>query len=464
MNSVKVPAQGFVYPDAMNPVSTESEGALLGSILRGGREVYAKACEIVTGEMFWSTSHRSVWECFERLYNNGMQIDVIVTGDEMELMQKMGELEGEWGNGVWSGRAYLADLRSNGDPRNVETYAVQVQDYYFKRFLLQFSGKIGGWSANGRRPKEIVQDIYAELSKLQIHDAHDEHTVPIATAIGEAYDWTDKAARGEVVGVPTGLVDLDKLLGSLVNGNMYLLAARPKRGKTGLLLTIARNVARSGKRVGIFSLEMSRLQVGQRLIAQESGINLQSIINGKLRDDEWAKYTHAVEVAASYPIVINDMKSINVGGMRNVARRIKAEGGLDLLIVDYIQLAGSENKRYENRNVEVTAISRGLVHLAGELDVPILAAAQLNRAIEARASKRPILSDLRESGSLEQDAYAVMFLHELEDETKQNIIGLELAAHRNGPTGVIELLFRDSIVKFENLFTKYSGGDLPRAE
>lgn len=456
MNKITLPEQGFVIADDLKPISQESEQALIGCVLRGGRGTYERVREIVTPEMFWWSSHQSIWQALERLYEAGHQIDTIVLGDEMERMKALGELEQEWGNGTWSGRAYLGELRANGDPRHADTYAARVQDYHFKRFLLEFSGKMAGWSANGRAAKDIMQDVYNEFGKIELYNSQDEYTVGMDAVMSEVYDWTGAAAAGKVVGIPTGLVDLDKLIKGLIPDNVYLVAARPGQGKTGLLLTIARNVARRGKRVGIFSLEMSRLQVGQRLLAQESEIDLQSIIHGTLREDEWPRFTHGVEIMASLPIVINDLSSISISQIRNTARRMKRDG-LDLLIVDYIQLAGTDNKkRYENRNLEVTEISRGLKHLARELDVPILAAAQLNRAVEARANKKAILSDLRESGSLEQDSYAVMFLNAPDDETKAktNLIQLELAKHRNGPPGEIELMLRRPLVKFENAFLR----------
>lgn len=440
--------------DIKKPMSLETEQHLIGAVLRGGRETYEKVKDFITPDMFWSVSHQSVWAGIDKIYNNGMQLDTVIVGDEMERMLAMGELVEEWGNGVRNGRAYLSDLRRDGDPRNVETYAEQVQDYHIKRHLLEYSSKLAYWSANGRRGKDIMRDVEAEMSKILLFSAQDEYTVPISTAVSESYDWTDKASRGEIVGVPTGFIDLDRILKSLIAGNVYLIAGRPGQGKTGLVLSIARNAAMNKKRVGIFSLEMSRLQVAQRLIAQEAEVDLQSIISGELKEHEWAKYTHGVEVVADYPIVINDLSSINIAQIRQTARKIKAAGGLDLLIVDYIQLATGDGANYERRELEVGSVSRGLKYLARELDVPILAAAQLSRAIEKRAEKKPILSDLRESGSLEQDAYAVIFIYKSDDEFNKNVVCLDVAKHRNGPVGNCELIIRNSFVKFENAETK----------
>lgn len=434
------------------PISLPTEQHLIGAVLRGGRSSFEQVKDFILPEMFFSIGHQSVWQGLFKVYDAGLQLDTVIVGDEMERMLKMGELEEEWGNGIINGRTYLARLRESGDPRNIESYAEQVQDYHIKRHLLNFSGKIAYWSANGRRGKDIMSDVESEFSKISIFSAQDEYTVPIGVGVSEAYDWIDKAARGEIVGVPTGFKEVDKLLGSMIAGNVYIVAGRPKKGKTGFLLSVAYNVAKKQKkRVGIFSLEMSRLQVSQRLISMESQIDLHRMILGELEEKEWAMLTHAVEVTADLPIVINDLSSININQIRRTARKIKASGGLDLLIVDYIQLASgvSEGKAFERRDLEVSAVSRGLKYLARELNVPILAAAQLSRNIETRADKKPILSDLRESGSLEQDAYAVMFLHKEKEDSDVN--ELIVAAHRNGPTGTAELLFRNHLARFEDL-------------
>jgi len=436
------------------PMSLETEQHLIGAVMRGGRRTFEKVKDFITAEMFWSGSHRSVWEGMRKIYENGMQLDVIIIGDEMERMQAMGEIEQEWGNGVLSGRAYLAHLRGEGDPRNIETYAEQVQDYHIKRHLLDYSAKIAYWSANGRRGKDIMQDIEAELSKIAIFSAQDENTVPISEAVSLAYDWTDRASKGEIQGVQSGFIDLDKILGTMIAGNVYIVAGRPGTGKTAFCLSVARHAAKKQKRIGIFSLEMSREQVAHRLIAQEAEVDLQNIIHGKMEEGDWTPYTLGVETVANWKIVVNDLSSINIAQIRHTARKMKAAGGLDLLIVDYLQLAtGTDTRKNEKRYQEIGEISRGLKHLTNELNIPILAAAQLSRAVEQRATKRPILSDLRESGDLEQDAYCVMFLYKKEDD-KNNVHEMIVAKHRNGPVGNCELVFRHAYARFDNAMTK----------
>jgi len=433
--------------------SRQNEVGLLGAIMRDGTK-YAQAREIVTSNCFSWQPYGLVWDAFEQLYSNGMSIDTITVGDELERLGKINEFRLA-DSAQFSGRLALSQIREHGDPRNLLSYAENVMDYAAKRQILQFLNKGASWAMNGRRAKDIIADMNMEFSKVTIYGAEDEFTVPMSVAVSEAYDWTDRASQGKVVGVPTGLIDLDRVLGSMIAGNVYIVAGRPGQGKTGLLLTIAKHAAqRDKKRVGIFSLEMSRQQVAQRLIAQEGEVDLQRIIQGKLLETEWPLFTHAVEVVSDLPIVINDLSSININQIRQTARKIKANGGLDLVVVDYIQLAGGDGGKYQNRELEVSAVSRGLKYLARELNVPILAAAQLSRAVEQRTSKVPILSDLRESGSLEQDAYAVVFIHAPDAEDKQNVIQLIVAKHRNGATGLVELIIRKSFVKFENAASK----------
>lgn len=436
--------------EAQKEKSRENELALLGAVMRDGK-IYERARELVSPKDFDWQCYGWAWKACETLLENGMHIDTITVGDELERAGRIGDFQTP--DGFWKGRDALGKIRENGSPKNFMSYAENVQDYSAKRQILEFLNQGAIWAMNGRRANHIMDDLSKSFSGIEIYGARNEYTVPLSVAVSEAYDWTDKASRGEIVGVPTGLADLDRLLTTMIAGNVYIVAGRPGQGKTGFLLTIARLAAISKKRIGILSLEMSRLQVAQRLIAQEAEIDLQNIIAGKLEKQEWTTYTKAVEVVADYPITINDLSSITISQIRQAARKMKADNGLDLLIVDYLQLAGSEaGEKFERRELEVSKISRGLKHLARELDVPILAAAQLSRAVEQRADKRPVLSDLRESGSLEQDAYCVMFIHRPDqyekDSDKQNVTEIIVAKHRNGKTGSVELIFRSPYASF----------------
>jgi replicative DNA helicase len=425
----------------------EIEAALVGAVLRDGK-VFDQAREIVDSNSFGIHAYGFAWRAMERLADNKMSIDVFTVADELERMQKMDDFS----SGGLAGTFLLSELRTHGEPRNIMTYAEKVQDYSIKRGLDGFFPMCEAWRINGRPGKEIVKDIYAEMAKIQFYSADDEFTVPMSLAVSEAYDETDAASRGENVGIKTGFIDIDKILGSLLPKNVYLVAGRPGQGKTGLLMTIAKNAAEQGKRVGIFSLEMSRSQVAQRLISQEAQVDLSKIIKGKMSVDEWTRYTEAVGVISKLPIVINDLSSIDITSLRGTARKIKESGGLDLILLDYIQLADSGKKK-ERRELEVSEVSRGLRYLARELEVPVLASSQLSREIEKRTDKRPVLSDLRESGSLEQDAYAVMFLY-IPDVNQPSRAQVVIAKHRNGPVGSADLFFDGQYTQFKNATIK----------
>jgi replicative DNA helicase len=252
-------------------------------------------------------------------------------------------------------------------------------------------------------------------------------------------------------------VDLDRLLGGLQPSDFLIVAGRPGSGKTAFMLSAAKNAAQKYKKhVAVFSLEMSSEQLVQRIIAQETGIDSQRLRTGKLNEEEWPLFTHAIEVLGDTIIFLDDTPALTPLQLRTKCRRLHLEFQLDLILVDYLQLMSS-GVRSENRVQEVSYISRNLKVLARELNVPVLAAAQLSRAIEQRTDKEPVLSDLRESGSLEQDADIVMFIHRPElyekDTLKQNLAQIKVAKHRNGPTGTIELVFRSQIAKFENAAT-----------
>lgn len=432
------------YPETDPTQSADSERAVLGAVMRGGYQAFEKASEIITPNDFYVYRFRFVWEAFCNLAEQGLAIDTISTGDELARANKLDEI---------GGRNLLAELRKEGDHRNVTTYAAKVQEYSVKREISRIASESAAAAMNGKRATDIMSDMLARLSRLSIHN-QDENTVEIGVGVREAIDWVDKASRGEIPGVETGLTDLDNILGSLIAGNFYIVAGRPGTGKTALMLTVAHKTAKEGKRVAIFSLEMSRLQISQRLISLESGIDLQRIIKGTLREDEWPALTHAGEVVSALPITINDWSGVSISGMRQIARKIHAATPIDLLVVDYLQLMDGEKttrkSNFPNRQEEVSAISRGIKHLASELNVPILAGAQLNRASESRADRRPMLADLRESGSLEQDAYAVMFLNRSEDPERANVTELIVAKHRNGPVGSVDLLFRSPVATFAN--------------
>jgi replicative DNA helicase len=307
--------------------------------------------------------------------------------------------------------------------------------------------------------EDVVND--AEKAVFGVSERRLTHQIqPIKHVLSEYYDRVDYLARhqDETIGVPSGFIDLDRLLGGMQPSDFLIIAGRPGQGKSGFCISAAKNASQMHKKhVALFSLEMSNDQLVQRLLAQETGIDSQRLRMANLRDDEWPLFTQAVSALGDTHIYLDDTPAITPLQLRTKCRRLHMEIGLDLIIVDYLQLMTGDVK-IENRVQEVSYISRNLKALARELNVPVLAAAQLSRAVESRRPPRPILSDLRESGSLEQDADVVMFIYRPdqyeEDTLKQNIAEIIVAKHRNGPVGSVELVFRQTLAKFENAATR----------
>lgn len=428
-------------------VIRDSEEALIGSVLRGGLPVYQRVKEIVNPEMFGNLSYGEVWNAIEKLYEAGLGIDTITVGDQLEREYKLEEVS----NGIRSGRSVLSDLRMMGDPRNAESYAENVQDYHIKKKLEEYGKKMVVWSANGRRSQDIMQDVNKLLGEIVLYSSKaQDHITDISKAVSDAWDETDSASRGLIRRVPSGLVDLDKIMnGGYTGGQLVIKAARPGQGKTALLLTETLNMMRDGRRVLFFSLEMTSREIAHRLLSQLSGIPVDRLQAGKLKEQEWATYTNAVEELSAMKdmLTIIDLPAMKIGNIRQLSRREMAKNKYHIIMIDYIQLAEADEKK-ERRQLEIGQVSRGLKALAKELDVPIISAAQLSRAVEQRADKTPILADLREAGDLEQDADIVMFIYREDMDTPEG--KLIVAKHRNGQTTSIPVIFKKELTRFEN--------------
>ncbi len=310
------------------------------------------------------------------------------------------------------------------------------------------------WHYNEQEELEAVTSEAIRVLELAVVRSTGDTLQPLSNSLTEVYEYVDQSSRTAALpGVPSGIRELDVLLGNFQKGDVYILAARPGQGKTSLELSILLNAARLGKRCAFFSLEMSRNKVASRLIAQDTGLNVQMLNTGKLSDDQWPTFTAGIECMEKLPIFIDDTPAISPAQVLTRCRRLILDSGpLDLVAIDYLQLMKSGGKT-ENRTQEIGLISRSLKTLAKELDVPVLAAAQLNREIEKRADRRPQLSDLRESGDLEQDADVVVFLYQPDPEN--NTAGtvqtdLIVAKQRNGPVGTISTVFQKSITRFES--------------
>jgi len=429
------------------PHSREAEEAVLGAVLIDP-EKYFEVSQIVRPEDFYIVRNRWIWEAIIRLEEHRIPVDYLTVSEELEKQNQMAEI---------GGAAYLMSL-INQTPTslNAESYAEVVEQYSIRRRMLSSANQLAQLAYNQQQSVETIVDE-AEKAVFGLSEDRIHHDVqPIKAVLGEYTTRMDELARrsGEIFGVPTGLYDLDKLLGGMQKSDLLIIAGRPVPADRLFAFGCQNAAQKHKKHVAIFSLEMSNEQLVQRLIAQETGIDTQRLRTGKLEDDEWDKFMHSIQVLEDTHIFLDDTPALTPLQLRTKCRRLHMEYQLDLIIVDYIQLMASET-RSENRVQEVSYISRNLKVLARELNVPVLAAAQLSRAVEQRADGRPMLSDLRESGSLEQDADVVIFItrpHMLDvDLTKRNIAELIVAKHRNGPTSPrIELFFNSNLARFEN--------------
>jgi replicative DNA helicase len=432
------------------PHSREAEEAVLGAVLINP-EAYYEVASFLRADDFYIHRHRWIWETFTRLHERRVPIDLLTVTEELD---QLGQLE-ETG-----GPAYLTALINNVPTSlHAEAYGRIVEANAIRRRMLAAANEIAKLAYQQDASVDTVMDE-AERAVFGVSERRTTRDLrSIQEVLSEYYDRIDQlSSRGEeTYGVPTGFTDLDRLLGGMQPSDLLIVAGRPGTGKTAFMLSAAKNAAQKHKKhVAIFSLEMSNEQLVQRMIAQETGIDSQRLRAGKLEGDEWALFAHAVEALSNTVIFLDDTPGLTPLQLRTKCRRLHAEFNLDLVLVDYLQLMSS-GVRAENRVQEVSYISRNMKILARELNVPVLAAAQLSRAVEQRADKEPQLSDLRESGSLEQDADVVMFINRPElydkDTLLKNVAQIKVAKHRNGPVGQVELVFRSNIAKFENAAT-----------
>ena len=433
------------------PHSREAEEAVVGAVFINP-EVYYDVAQFLSADDFYIHRHKWIWESFTSLHEQRIPIDLLTVSNELDKRGQLGEL---------GGPAYLTALVNQvPSSLNAESYGHIVEGHSIRRKMIDAANKIASIAYNEKTNVDDVMDE-AEKAVFNVSERRLKHDLqPISNVLSEYYDRIDTLAKrpDKIVGVPTGFIDLDKMLTGLQPSDLLIIAGRPGQGKTGFLLSIAKNAGLTHKKhVAIFSLEMSNEQVVQRLIAQETGIDSQRLRTGKLQDNQCPLFTHSIEVFGDTHIYLDDTPAITPLQLRTKCRRLHLEFGLDLIIIDYLQLMGGDT-RTDNRVQEVSYISRNLKVLARELNVPVLAAAQLSRAVEQRSDKRPVLSDLRESGSLEQDADIVMFIYRPDqyekDTVKQNVAEIIVAKHRNGPVGSVELVFRGALPKFENAATR----------
>src|SRR5512138_3566597 len=450
-----LPSEVTTAPTTQSPTavphSREAEEAVVGAVLINP-EVYYDVAQFLQADDFYIHRHRWIWEAFASLHEQRVPIDLLTVGEELDRRGQLSEI---------GGPAYLTTLVNQvPSSLNAESYGHIVESHSIRRKMITAANSIASLAYDEDTTVDNVMDE-AEKAVFGVSERRLRHDVePIREVMSVVYDQVDERAKrsDEIFGVPTGFIDLDRMLNGLNPSDLLIIAGRPGQGKTGFLLSVARNAALTHKKhVAVFSLEMSNEQVVQRLIAQETAIDSQRLRSGHLAEEEWPLFTHAIEVFSDTRLFLDDTPAITPLQLRTKCRRLHMEFGLDLIIIDYLQLMGGDT-RNDNRVQEVSYISRNLKILARELNVPVLAAAQLSRAVEQRTDKRPVLSDLRESGSLEQDADIVMFIFRPDqyekDTVKQNVAEIIIAKHRNGPVGSVELVFRGAQAKFENAATR----------
>jgi len=440
----------MIAPEKTVPQNVEAEESVLGALLIDPEALF-RVAPFLRPDDFYLQKNGWIYEAILALHERREPVDFVTLRNELDARGQLDEI---------GGAAYIAQL-IDGVPSaiHVEAYGHIVEEAAVRRRLINAAGDIAQLAY--REQQEIGQVIdQAEQTLFGISQRRITRDLSsIQEVIRQYYDRIEYLYdhRGEPLGVPTGFADLDRLLGGLQKSDLIIVAARPGVGKTSLCLSLARHAARMGKHIAVFSLEMSSEQVVQRLVSAETGIDAQRLRLGQLREDEWPLFVQATGVLSELPVFIDDTPSLSALQLRTKARRIHAEHGLDLILVDYLQLMTGD-VRTENRVQEVSYISRMLKGLARELDVPLVAASQLSRAVEQRTDKRPVLSDLRESGSLEQDADVVMFIYREEmykpETEKQHIADIILAKHRNGPTGTVQLFFRQQLAQFLDAETR----------
>ncbi len=445
-------------PDASKipPQNTEAEASLLGAILIDS-DAIVKIADSINANDFYDEKHQRIFEATKQLYERHSPIDVLTLTDHLKaagLIDMVG------------GASYLTEL-TNYVPTaaHVEQYAEIVAQKALRRRLIKASqNTVGLGFDESKNLQELIEEAEANLFEIsQVHVSQD--VVSLETILSDSFDRLDELHKdkGKIRGVPTGFKDLDNILAGLQRSDLFILAARPSMGKTALALNLAHNVAtKAGVPVLMFSLEMSKEQLVDRMLAAESGVDAWALRTGNLSDSDFEKIGQAMGTLSEAQIYIDDSPGITVSDLRTKARREAHQHELGLVIVDYLQLmsGGSRFGGESNRVQEISEISRGLKGIARELNVPVLALSQLSRSVESRNPQIPQLSDLRESGSIEQDADVVAFIYREEyykpDTERKNITDILIKKHRNGPTGNVELYFEKEKQRFRSLDTRHS--------
>ncbi|WP_404406489.1 replicative DNA helicase [Jeotgalibacillus malaysiensis] len=447
------------YADRMPPQNIEAEQAVLGAIFLEPQSLIS-AQEVLMPEDFYRSAHQRIFDVMISLSDKGKAIDLITVTEELAAMKELEDV---------GGISYLTDLAGFvPTAANLEYYAHIVEEKSLLRRLIRTATTI---AQDGYAREDEVENLLAEAERNIMEVANRKNTSAFHSmkdVLVRTYDNIEilNSSQGDITGIATGFNELDRMTAGFQRNDLIIVAARPSVGKTAFALNIAQNVAtKTGENVAIFSLEMGAEQLVMRMLCAEGNINAQNLRTGALTDEDWRKLTMAMGSLSNAGIYIDDTPGVRVQDIRAKCRRLKQEHGLGMILIDYMQLIHGTGKPGENRQQEVSEISRSLKGLARELEVPVIALSQLSRGVESRQDKRPMMSDLRESGSIEQDADIVAFLYRDDyydkESENQNTIEIIIAKQRNGPVGTVSLAFIKEYNKFVNLERRLDDPNMP---
>jgi replicative DNA helicase len=448
-----------VFADRIPPQNIEAEQAVLGAIFLEPSSL-TLASEILIPEDFYRAAHQKIFNAMLKLNDEGKAVDLITVTEELAAAKLLEDT---------GGVSYLSELAASvPTAANIEYYARIIEEKSLLRRLIRTATNI---AQDGYTREDEVETVLSEAEKSILEVAQRKNAGAfhnIKDVLVRTYDNIESmhASVGEITGIATGFTELDKMTAGFQRNDLIIVGARPSVGKTAFALNISQNVAtKTGENVAIFSLEMGAEQLVMRMLCAEGNIDAQRLRTGSLTDEDWGKLTMAMGSLSNAGIFIDDTPGVRVNDIRAKCRRLKQEHGLGMILIDYLQLILGSGRSGENRQQEVSEISRSLKQLARELQVPIIALSQLSRGVEQRQDKRPMMSDIRESGSIEQDADIVAFLYrddyyDKESENK-NIIEIIIAKQRNGPTGTVSLAFVKEYNKFVNLERRFDDSMVP---
>lgn len=448
-----------LFADRLPPQNVEAEQAVLGAIFLEPSSL-TLASEVLIPEDFYRAAHQKIFDVMLTLNDKGKAVDLITVTEELAAAKLLEDT---------GGVSYLSELAASvPTAANIEYYARIVEEKSLLRRLIRTAT---GIAQDGYSREDEVEALLSEAEKNILEVAQRKNAGAfhnIKDVLVRTYDNIETLHNrvGDITGIATGFSELDKMTAGFQRNDLIIVAARPSVGKTAFALNIAQNVAtKTGENVAIFSLEMGAEQLVMRMLCAEGNINAQNLRTGSLTDEDWGKLTMAMGSLSNSGIFIDDTPGVKITDIRSKCRRLKQEQGLGMILIDYLQLIQGSGRSGENRQQEVSEISRMLKSLARELQVPVIALSQLSRGVEQRQDKRPMMSDIRESGSIEQDADIVAFLYrddyyDKESENK-NIIEIIIAKQRNGPVGTVQLAFVKEYNKFVNLETRYGDPSMP---